>query len=84
MTDELRPITEVELQMMRDALERLRAVAASYEDHACLAAMEEEIEFFAELRAMVIAYDGDGDDVLDESFYEEARRRARVRLGGRG
>lgn len=84
MTDELRPITEVELQMMRDALERLRTVAASHEDHACLAAMAEEIEFFAELRAMVIECDGDGDDVLDESFYEEARRRARVRLGGRG
>jgi hypothetical protein len=84
MTDELRPITEVELQMMRDALERLRTVAASPEEHACLAAMAEEIEFFAELRVMVSDYDGDGDEVLDASFYEEARRRARVRKRGRG
>lgn len=78
MTDELRPITEVELQMMRDAVERLRPLL-SPEDHACMA---EEIEFFAELRAMVSGYEGDGDEVLDESFYEEARRRARLRVRG--
>lgn len=84
MTDELRPITEVELQMMRDALERVRSVAVSHEDHACLAVLAEEIEFFTELRVMVSECDGDGDEVLDASFYEEARRRARARVQGRG
>lgn len=76
MTDELRPITEVEIQAMRDAIERVRS-HLSPEDHARIM---EEIEFFAELRAMVSEHDGDGDEVLDEAFFEEARRRARARV----
>lgn len=76
MTDELRPITEVEIQAMRDVFERLRP-HLSPEDHALLM---EEIEFFAELRAMVSEHDGDGDEVLDEAFFEQARRRARARV----
>jgi hypothetical protein len=76
MTDELRPITEVEIEAMRDAFERLRT-HQSPEDHALLM---EEIEFLAELRAMVSEHDGDGDEVLDEAFLEEARRRARARV----
>jgi hypothetical protein len=76
MTDELRPITEVEIQAMRDALERTRS-QHSPQDHA---GMAEAIEFLAELRAMVSEYDGDDDEVLDESFYEQALRRARARV----
>lgn len=115
MTDEQRPITEVEIQAMRDAIERLRA-HLSREDYARMAEEIElgavpslhsptrnraarmlnarsgspmrtganrdlhPIEFFAELRAMVSEYDGDGDEVLDEAFFEEARRRARARV----
>jgi hypothetical protein len=77
MTDELGPITEVEIELLRKCCERARALY-SPEEHARIA---EVIETFAELRAMVVELDGaDGDTILDESFLEQAIGRARARL----
>lgn len=70
-------ITEKEIQAARDMLERTRD-QVSPEDHAGLVEM---VEIVAELRALVLEYDGaDDDTVVDEQLLVRATERVRARL----
>ena len=69
------PVTDIEIQAMRDAIERTR-MQHSPQDHACLADM---VEILAELRTMVLEFDGDDDTPVDGEFLARAIERARAR-----